>query len=74
MGLLDALRRLVNFSTLNKIKKAITGLSDEEFHELEMWMASQVDEDDGKTTFDPYDPYVDWLKPEPFAKGEKGWY
>ncbi|MCJ7482471.1 MAG: hypothetical protein MUO31_05845 [Thermodesulfovibrionales bacterium] len=31
---------------LEKIKDAIDALSDEEFHDLETWMASLVDEDE----------------------------
>ena len=59
MGLVDALRRLVNFSSLNKIKRAINGLSEEEWNELSEWMATQI-EDEGEpeeeyedVTFDP---------------------
>ena len=45
---------------LEKIKDAIDALSDEEFHELEAWMASLVDEDEeddeAEESEDSFDP------------------
>lgn len=42
MGLIDALRRLLGFSTLNKIEEAIDGLSDEERYELLDYIEGQL--------------------------------
>lgn len=38
MGLVHVLRRLFNFSSLDRIKRAIDGLSDEEWNELLEYM------------------------------------
>jgi hypothetical protein len=54
MGLIDAFRRLVNFGTLNKIKKAIDGLSDEERNELLEYIEGQLS--DVETDFETADP------------------
>lgn len=74
---------------LEKIKDAIDALSDEEFHELETWMASQVDEDEDEEdeeeemdetddvhALDPDDPNVEWVDTPAFSGDGLGggWY
>lgn len=72
-GLIDRLRRLLGFGSLDRIKKAIEGLSEEEFHELEMWMASQSDEDEEEGEYENVkcDPSG---KTHYVPKGQKTWY
>lgn len=61
MGLVDAFRRLFNFDSLNKIKKAIDGVSDEERNELLEYIEGQL--------FD-----VETADPEPSDFEGGGWY
>jgi hypothetical protein len=54
MGLIDALRRLFTLSSLDKIERAIDGLSEEDLNDLFQWMEEPKDivydpKKDGKT-------------------------
>lgn len=50
-GLIDRLRRLLGFGDLDRIKKAINGLSYEDLEKLEAWLGIEVVYEDIK-----YDP------------------